>query len=256
METGAITGYVDVAQIVLYVFWAFFAGLIIYLHREDKREGYPLVSDRSPFITVQGWPKVPSPKAFLTQHGPLYAPRVELPEVVNARPTAKWPGAPLEPIGNPMLAGVGPGAYAQNRADFPDYTFDDNLPKIVPLRSVPEFFLAWEDPAVIGMPVFGLDGVLAGKVIDAWVDRSEVVIRYVEIQLTGTTHAVLMPMNFLTIKSKKKQIHTRFITGAQFADVPVTKDAVTVTFLEEEKIMAYFGAGMLYAKAGRAEPLL
>ena len=26
METGAITQYVDVAQIVLYMFWAFFAG--------------------------------------------------------------------------------------------------------------------------------------------------------------------------------------------------------------------------------------
>jgi photosynthetic reaction center H subunit len=28
MEFGAITQYVDVAQIVLYMFWAFFAGLI------------------------------------------------------------------------------------------------------------------------------------------------------------------------------------------------------------------------------------
>ncbi|MFN9102251.1 MAG: photosynthetic reaction center subunit H, partial [Betaproteobacteria bacterium] len=28
MGTGAITGYVDVAQLVLYVFWIFFAGLI------------------------------------------------------------------------------------------------------------------------------------------------------------------------------------------------------------------------------------
>ena len=35
MATGAITGYVDVAQIVLYVFWAFFAGLIYYLLREN-----------------------------------------------------------------------------------------------------------------------------------------------------------------------------------------------------------------------------
>ena len=33
MGTGAITQYVDVAQIVLYMFWAFFAGLIYYLVR-------------------------------------------------------------------------------------------------------------------------------------------------------------------------------------------------------------------------------
>jgi photosynthetic reaction center H subunit len=40
--TGAITGYVDVAQLALYAFWAFFFGLILYLRREDRREGYPL----------------------------------------------------------------------------------------------------------------------------------------------------------------------------------------------------------------------
>ena len=34
------------AQVVLYAFWIFFAGLILYLRREDKREGYPLESDR------------------------------------------------------------------------------------------------------------------------------------------------------------------------------------------------------------------
>ena len=34
MQTGAITGYIDVAQIALYVFWVFFAGLIYYLQRE------------------------------------------------------------------------------------------------------------------------------------------------------------------------------------------------------------------------------
>ena len=54
MEKGAITGYIDVAQLTLYAFWLFFAGLIYYLLRENKREGYPLVSDRSKHITVQG----------------------------------------------------------------------------------------------------------------------------------------------------------------------------------------------------------
>ena len=34
-------GYIDIAQVVLYAFWIFFAGLIFYLHRENKREGYP-----------------------------------------------------------------------------------------------------------------------------------------------------------------------------------------------------------------------
>ena len=41
MIRGAI-GNLDVAQIVLYAFCVFFAGLIFYLRREDRREGYPL----------------------------------------------------------------------------------------------------------------------------------------------------------------------------------------------------------------------
>ena len=56
MGTGAITSYIDVAQVALYSFWVFFAGLIYYLRREDKREGYPLVSDRSDQIRVTGFP--------------------------------------------------------------------------------------------------------------------------------------------------------------------------------------------------------
>ena len=257
MEIGAITGYIDVAQLALYVFWAFFAGLIYYLHQEDKREGYPLLSDRSPFITVQGFPEIPKPKTFLTQHGPIYAPRAEPAEVVNGIASARGPGSPLDPVGDPMLAGMGPGAYAQHRADFPDYTFDDNLPKIVPLRSVPEFFLAWEDPNVLGMAVLGLDGVQAGVVKDAWIDRSEVVIRYVEVELLAdATKSVLMPMNFLSINSKTRQIATKFITAAQFANVPVTKSPDVITFLEEEKVMAYYGGGSFYATPSRTEPLV
>ena len=37
MGTGAITQYVDVAQLVLWAFWIFFAGLIYYLVRENHR---------------------------------------------------------------------------------------------------------------------------------------------------------------------------------------------------------------------------
>ncbi len=258
MQIGAITGYIDVAQLTLYAFWLGFAGLIFYLRREDKREGYPLLSDRSRAVTVQGLPRIPSPKSFLTQHGPIYAPRPEPAEFMNARPAGKWLGAPLDPTGDPMLAAMGPGSYAQHRADIPDYTFDDNLPKIVPLRAVPEFFLAWEDPNVIGMAVFGVDGVQAGTVSDAWIDRSEVVIRYLEVTLLAPKGAerVLLPMNFVQIRAKQRRILVKSITGAQFATVPTLKSPETITFLEEEKIVGYYGGGTLYARPGRLEPLL
>jgi photosynthetic reaction center H subunit len=42
MGIGAITTNIDVAQLVLYAFWIFFAGLIYYLVRENHREGYPM----------------------------------------------------------------------------------------------------------------------------------------------------------------------------------------------------------------------
>ena len=78
MHRGAITDYIDVAQVVLYVFWIFFAGLIVYLRREDKREGYPLESDRSGRVTVQGFPRIPAPKSFVLADGmTVFAPRVE-----------------------------------------------------------------------------------------------------------------------------------------------------------------------------------
>ena len=222
--------------------------------RENKREGYPCISDR-PNVVVEGFPFVPAPKTFLMPNGHVvYAPRVEAPEVFNGVPSARFPGAPFEPIGNPMLAGMGPGAYA-NRQDVPDLAFDDNMPKIVPLRAAPAFFLAWEDPDVIGYEVFGLDGVLAGRIVDAWIDRSEVVIRYLEVELADTKR-VLLPMNYLSIRAKERRITTTFITGAQFETVPTTQEAESVTLLEEDKITAYYAGGLFYARAGRADPLL
>ena len=62
--TGDITGYVDVAQVVLYVFWLFFFVLIFWLHREGKREGYPLESDMGIGGLREGFPLMASPKTF------------------------------------------------------------------------------------------------------------------------------------------------------------------------------------------------
>jgi photosynthetic reaction center H subunit len=70
-----MTGRIDFAQLVLYAFWIFFAGLIWYLRREDKREGYPLVSDRRN-VTVQGWPAIPAPRRRLHAHPVADAPLV------------------------------------------------------------------------------------------------------------------------------------------------------------------------------------
>ena len=256
MQPGAITNHIDVAQVALYVFWVFFIALCYYLLRENKREGYPLIAADGSGRRIEGFPFVPKPKTFIMPDGHrFHAPRAEPPETVNGVPSGNYPGAPFEPLGNPMLSGMGPGAWAQGRADHPDLAWDDQLPKIVPLRASPEFFLAWEDPDLTGFDVAGLDGAIAGRVVDSWVDRSEVVIRYLEVELADARR-VLIPLNFLTIKAKQRLILTSFITGAQFADVPMTKHPEQVTILEEEKITAYYAGGVLYATPDRVGPII
>jgi photosynthetic reaction center H subunit len=257
MGTGAITSYIDVAQIALYAFWVFFAGLIYYLHREDKREGYPLESDRSGGrIQVQGWPSVPEPKTFLLRDGrTVLAPNFrETTQTLGGSPSLTHLGAPLEPHGDPMLAAVGPGSYA-DRADIADTTVDGDL-RIVPLRAAPSFEVAHRDPDPRGLPVIGADGAIAGTVKELWVDRAEVMFRYLEVEVpvAGGSRRVLLPINFARIGDQK--VSVRSILASQFAQVPGTRHPDTVTLLEEDKIMGYYGGGTLYATPDRQEPLL
>jgi photosynthetic reaction center H subunit len=259
MQTGAITNYIDVAQLTLYAFWIFFACLIYYLRTEDKREGYPLVSERSPNVRVEGFPPMPKPKLFLLPHGGTrMAPRVEAPEIVTgARPIGGWPGAPLQPTGNPMVDGVGAAAYAK-RPDVPDHTFDTGAPKIVPLRAAPVFSLAAEDPDPRGMKAVGADGKVAGIISDVWVDQSEFIIRYLEVEIPSVEGGfrVLVPMNAAKIDGGQRRVTVRSILADQFAAVPKIKTPNQITMLEEDMIMAYYGGGELYATAARLGPLL
>lgn len=256
MGTGSITGYIDVAQIALYLFWIFFAGLIYYLQREAKREGFPLEMDNGDGPRSNGWLPMPAPKTFLLRGGAtVTVPNDKRsPQVLAAEPANRWAGAPLEPTGNPMLAGVGPGAYA-DRADVPDLTLEGE-PRIVPLRAAPGFEVASQDPDPRGMPVLGADGVVGGTVADVWVDRSEAIFRYLEVQPVGDQagRRVLLPVNFTRIG--RGQVRVKSILGGQFALVPPTRQPSQVTLLEEEKIMAYYGAGTLYATPDRQEPFL
>ena len=256
METGAITGYIDVAQIALYVFWVFFAGLIYYLLQENKREGYPLESERSAHVRVQGWPPIPQPKTYLLRDGSTRtvpnANKSSRP--LAAEPAGNWLGAPLVPTGNPMLDGVGPGAWAE-RPDVADVTLEGAI-KIVPLRVAPDFDVASGDPDPRGLKVYGADGVVGGTIVDVWVDRSEMLFRYLELDVSsgGGMRRVLLPINFTRINSAG--VRVKSILGSQFARVPGTAHPDQVSLLEEEKIMAYYGGGVLYATAARQEPFL
>jgi photosynthetic reaction center H subunit len=258
MGTGAITQYIDVAQIVLYLFWAFFAGLVYYLQQESKREGFPLESHLPDgrVLYTPGIVGMPAPKTFLLPHGgEVSVPNDKRsPQTLHAQPSHGWIGAPLEPTGNPMLDGVGPGAWA-DRADEPDLTLEGEL-KIVPIRTVVGFDISENDPDPRGKPVVGADGEVGGTVRDLWVDRAEMMFRYLEVTVpvAGGTRQVLLPVNFSRITDDGVRVAS--ILSHQFALVPPTRYFDRVTLLEEEKIMAYYGGGTLYAEPSRQEPLV
>lgn len=259
MQTGAITQYFDIAQITLYGFWIFFAGLVIHLQRESRREGFPLVSDLPGRVPLSEAADLPAPKRFLLHDGTsVLAPRMgEIEREVKAAPVANFPGAPLEPTGDGMIDGVGPASWC-NRSDTPDVVWDTGAPRIVPLRVAPDYHVAAEDPNPVGMEVIGCDGLVGGVVRDVWVDRSETVLRFLEVEVTasaGVRH-VLVPMTMAVFKARQRQVRVRSITSFQFANVPAIRNPDQVTRLEEDKIYGYFAGGTLYATAARAEPLL
>jgi photosynthetic reaction center H subunit len=258
MMRGAITSHIDVAQVVLYAFWIFFAGLIYYLRREDRREGYPLENEGMGRSKERGFLLIPTPKIFRLPHGgTVAAPRFDVdPRPVNGTKVAPWPGAPLVPNGDPMLAEIGPGAYAL-RADVPEKS-RDGRDLIVPMRVATNYAVAPEDGDPVGMAVIGADRGIAGTICDLWVDRSEAMLRYYEVEVAGDVapKRVLLPVTFSRVDFGRRQVKVDAILARQFSGVPALRDPDKVTLLEEEKIMAYYGAGTLYATLQRAEPLL
>ena len=256
MGTGAFTPYIDVAQITLYVFWVFFIGLIWYLRKEDRREGYPLEVDG------QGMSRhsvlfIPEPKTFHLPHGgTAIAPNLK-PDTrpIKASRRVEYPGTPFEPTGDPLADAVGPASYAE-RADEPDRTFDGQV-KIIPMASDAHFHVAEGDPDPRGMDVLGADGQVAGTITEIWVDRSESCIRYYELKLSGSGSNLnrLLPVNCVRINNDG-QVLVNSILASQFTGVPRTKNPDQVTLLEEDKIMGYYAGGRLYATPHRQEPLI
>ncbi|MDX5932138.1 photosynthetic reaction center subunit H [Acidiphilium acidophilum] len=284
MQTGAITPYIDVAQLVLYAFWIFFFGLVIYLQRESKREGYPLVTGHKG-KRLEGFPPLPSPKTFLLPDGQTKTvPWNEPIEVINARPSAPWDGAPIIPLGNPMLDGIGPAAYTQRGTD-PERMPDGEI-RIVPLRVATDHWVAAEDPDPRGAPVICCDGTIGGTVTDIWIDRADQMPLWIEASVTADpARRVMFPIALCRVISNANPFDNAWVsfgsivsgsrgrsglprsasgvsvklasvTAAQFAIAPGIAHPDIITPREEDRLMAYFASGHLYATAARSEPLL
>jgi photosynthetic reaction center H subunit len=261
METASFTSTFDVAELAFYAFVLFFFGLVYYLRREDKRDGYPLDSDRTAIsggrIVVQGWPAIPPPKKFLLHHDP--APKEFVRKERDLRglltPAEGYPGAPMVPLGDPMQDGVGPASYAE-RLDVPDVTYDEQLPKIVPLRAANGYYLAEEDPDPRGMDVVTLDGVVAGRCVDVWVDRSETFVRLIEVEPAAGGRTVLVPTMLIRMNDARRKIYVKSVTAKQLAAAPRTQNPDIITLKEEDRIAGYFAGGHMYATRDRLGPFV
>ena len=256
MHNPEFFGTFDVTALILTTFVLFFIGLVLYLRREDRREGYPLEDDATGRLEpASGLFFTARPKTFaFAGGGVLHKPNAdrETPVFSAARRT-NISGAPLSPVGDGMLAKVGPGAYAQ-RAKTPDPMFHGG-PKIVPLRVAPGFSIAGEASDPRGMTVLGADRAAAGVVSDVWVDKAEYLIRYLEVELEAGQR-VLLPMTMATVDKSKRKVKVDAILASQFAAVPTLAHPEQVTLDEEERVTAYYGGGYLYATPARTEPLL
>jgi photosynthetic reaction center H subunit len=257
-----IFGDFDIAQLTLYAFWAFFFCLVVYLQREALREGYPLEneSDGKPEMTGL-FGDLPAPKTWTLPHGrgTVSAPNPvkDAAEITDRKfamkATAPWSGAPFEPTGDPMVDGIGPAAWAE-RADVPDLTVDGHV-KIIPMRTDPEWEVTTEGRDIRGWDVIGCDGKSAGKITEIWVDRSESMIRYIEIGMDDGT-VRLCPMTACIVSLRGGEVKVNSIRSDQFARIPQLKNPDQITFLEEEKICAYIAGGKMYASRDRVEPWL
>jgi photosynthetic reaction center H subunit len=251
-------GTFDVTALILTAFVLFFFSLILYLRREDRREGYPLEDDATGRLEpASGLFFTARPKTFVFSDGAvLRKPNAdrETP-VFSASRRTNISGAPLSPVGDGMLAKVGPGAYAQ-RAQTPDQMFHGG-PKIVPLRVAPSFSIdgAASDPR--GMTVLGADRAAAGVISDVWVDKAEYLIRYLEVELAAVPgRRVLLPMPMVVVDKSRREVKVDAILASQFLNVPSLSNPDQVTLDEEERVVAYYGGGYLYATPERLEPLL
>ena len=253
-----LTPGLDIAELMVWAFFLFFIGLVFYLRREDRREGYPLEDDVTGRIEAPGGVmSTATPKAFRLPfgHGIVYQPNPRDRDSMDLRARRVSPGngSPLEPVGDPLAAGIGPGAYAR-RADRPDLNMEGHA-RIVPLSAQPDFYVARQDADPRGFAVVGADRVVAGTVSDIWIDTADRLVRYLEVA-TSSGKNVLAPIMMASVDRKRRTIEVDALMGGQFAGAPAAPVNGQITLDEEERAQAYFGGGYLYASAARQEPWL
>jgi photosynthetic reaction center H subunit len=245
----AFTHQLDAVQLLVAGFFLFFAGLVYYLRREDKREGYPLLDITPQRGVIEGFPPTPPPKTYsLLEGGTTQMPHEFVETVVSAQRLQRFPGAALVPVGDPMLAELGPGSYPQ-RKDEP--MMSSGEPQTQPFRTAVHWKVSKHDPDPRGMRVFDGRSVAVGTVCDLWVDRGVKILRYIEVELDAVPFGgrrVLVPIYYTAINAKHRSVRVRALLAHHFGDIPATAHPDVITAREEDRISAYFSNGLMFSR--------
>ncbi|MEQ7874389.1 photosynthetic reaction center subunit H [Sphingomonas sp. ASV193] len=254
MHNGYVVGSIDLAALAVYAFTLFFVCLLFWLRREDRREGYPLEDELTGRPESVGGPLYAAETKYYVlpfDKGVVSLPNDKREPVdIAAERRENFGGAPYSPVGNPLFAGVGPGAFAQ-RAKWPDYDAH-GAPRIVPIGSADGITVAPKSVDPRGLPMYGADNEQAGVITDLWVDRAEHLLRYLEVETPSGR--ILAPMAMAMVSRDKVRIDA--INAKDFGGAPRPASPGVITRDEEERIVAYFGTGYLYANDKRQEPWL
>jgi photosynthetic reaction center H subunit len=245
--TGSIVGTIDVAQAVLVVFLGGFLALVLYLRREDKREGYPL-KDPAGGHDIVGFPLPPPPKHYVTLHGEGGAtmPHPEGRVNLAMRPQNRAPGSPFVPTGDPMQDGIGAASWAMKR-DEPLLTWE-GYPQLQPLRKLPGWEVDPTDPDLRGWPVRDADGVAVGTVVDLWLDHGVKILRYVEVAVTipGGVPRAMIPIYFAETYPRIPEVCVPALYARHFAAFPQIQKPDEITAREEDRVSSFCAGGLHY----------
>ncbi|MBV9811547.1 MAG: PRC-barrel domain-containing protein [Acetobacteraceae bacterium] len=257
MLAGALTGHIDTAQLVFAGFCVFFLGLVYYLRQQDKREGYPLEDPSGKGQPLVGFPFMPGPKTFRTMKGDTVStPRAGGLENVPAVPRHNFPGSPLDPVADPVVDGLGPASFAAKREAPLEFT--PGKLQLQPMRVLDGEWSVTDprmDPR--GMAVIGSDNVVAGMVADIWIDRGVKILRYLEVELRGSTTArnVLIPIYSCDVNARRRCVRLPRIPAAALVDVPTPQSPTQITAREEDRINAFFTGAAFYRGSIRRSAL-
>ena len=255
-ELPQITSQFDIPTIASWLFILFFVGLVFWLQRESKREGYPLRA--SPFTDelMEGFPPPPEDRRtyVLNEGGTTQSPHYYEPGPTSAEPMERFmDGTAFAPVGNPLLAAIGPGAWVQKKNE-PALTERGHL-LLQPLAELPEWSIAKADADPRGMAVFDWRWNPVGQVTEVWIDTGIKIVRFLEVELSAEPNVRrLVPIYHTHILEHSRKIRVTALWAHQFAGIPMPAEHSVITGPEEERLNAYFAAGEFYRDSPLTAP--